>query len=251
MQRLAMKKFALVLCGVFFFSCQYTADKTAQELIDASITYYGQNRWDQIDIHFQFRKHRYSLHRADKQTVYTRETLHSPFLLDSLYGNGKFVRYKQDIPQQLSDSLQQVYAASVNSVLYFFQIPHVLNDPAVIKKRLPDTWIKNKKYHQVQITFQQEGGGADYEDEFRYWLDPETYAVDYLAYKYLTDGGGVRFRAVKNRRSKSGFVFQDYRNYKPKNSTQNLDSLPGLFNRAALLEISQIENTNLRIKSLQ
>ena len=66
------------------------------------------------------------------------------------------------------------------------------------------------------------GGGEDFQDEYRYWIDPESGHIDYLAYNYHTDGGGTRFRKAKNRRKKEGFVFQDYINFKPEKKNYSL-----------------------------
>lgn len=242
-----MRRCFFFLFSGLFFSCQTPSKKTAQVWVDASLRYYGQDKWEEVGIQFRFRQHRYALCRTSKGVVYTRETLANPYVTDSLFGTGRFVRHKGDHLQILSDSLQQVYAASVNSVLYFFQIPRVLNDPAVIKEQLPDTRIKGKVYHTLKVTFQQEGGGSDYEDEFRYWIDPKTFAIDYIAYRYLTDGGGVRFRVAKNRRQIEQSIFQDYINFKPLSAKEKLDNLPKLFDSGKLVEVSQIENEAIEV----
>jgi hypothetical protein len=91
------------------------------------------------------------------------------------------------------------------------------------------------------------GGGEDFQDEYRYWIDPESGHIDYLAYNYRTDGGGTRFRKAKNRRKKEGFVFQDYTNFKPEKKFTPLDSLPFLFEMGKLIEVSQIENENIQV----
>lgn len=246
-----MRKYFFYLLSGLFFSCQIPSEKTAQDWVDASLRYYGQNQWDAVAIHFRFRQHRYGLNRTSKGVIYTRETLASPHITDSLFGTGRFVRYQDGLPKILSDSLQQVFAASVNSVLYFFQIPRVLNDPAVIKEQLPKTRIKGKSYHTLKVTFQQEGGGTDHEDEFRYWIDPKTFAIDYMAYRYLTDGGGVRFRVAKNRRQIEQAIFQDYSNFKPPSTQEKLDNLPQLFDSGKLIEVSQIENKAIKVYNYQ
>ena len=107
------------------------------------------------------------------------------------------------------------YANSVNSVIYFALLPYFLNDPAVIKTYLGTEVIGEKEYERVMVTFQQEGGGKDFEDEFIYWFDGDTYHLDFLAYNYITDGGGARFREAFNARQINGVRFVNYTNYKP------------------------------------
>jgi hypothetical protein len=51
----------------------------------------------------------------------------------------------------------------------------------------------------VGVTFGQDGG-KDFDDEFHYWINKQTHKVDYLAYSYRTNDGGVRFRTAFNTR---------------------------------------------------
>lgn len=241
-----MRASITVFMVLFFWNCNSPKPLTAQEIVDNSRSFYGGSLWDNTHLEFQFRKHRYTLFRKANQTVYTRSTLTAPKVVDSLFGSGLFRRSVANQAVALSDSLQEVYSESVNSVLYFFQIPRVLNDDAVIKERLADIQLQGKKYHTLKITFRQHGGGNDFEDEFRYWINTKSFAVDYLAYNYITDGGGVRFRSVSERFEKYGMRFQNYINYKPLQKDTPLDSLPGLFTAKQLIEVSQIDNLQIK-----
>ncbi|MDA9038383.1 deoxyribose-phosphate aldolase, partial [Flavobacteriaceae bacterium] len=120
-------------------------------------------------------------------------------------------------------------------------------DPAVISEFIGTTTIYEKSYWTLKVRFSEDGGGEDFQDEYRYWIDPDTGYIHYLAYNYLTDGGGVRFRRAKNIRKEKGFVFQNYTNYKPHKKYTALDSLPLLFEMGKLIEISQIENKNIQV----
>ena len=139
---------------------------------------------------------------------------------------------------------------AVNSVLYFFQLPLGLNDQAVQKQYVGDDEIKGKKYHIVKVTFQQEGGGTDFQDEYLYWINQEDFYIDYLAYNYVVNGGGVRFREAINRRIVSDMVFQDYINYKPADKTTPLTSLSGLFEEGKLKELSRIISEDIKVEKL-
>ena len=99
----------------------------------------------------------------------------------------------------------------------------------------------------IKITFNQEGGGEDFQDEYRYWISQEDHKIAYLAYNYLTDGGGTRFRKVQNAREINGIGIQDYVNYKPYQKFISLDSLPQLFEKDSLIEVSLIENKNIKV----
>jgi hypothetical protein len=131
--------------------------------------------------------------------------------------------------------------------MYFFQLPKPLQDPAVKAELLNPTTIKGQTYWTIKITFNQEGGGEDFQDEYRYWISQEDYKIAYLAYNYLTDGGGTRFRKAQNAREINGIGIQDYVNYKPYQKFISLDSLPQLFEKDSLIEVSLIENKNIKV----
>ena len=156
-------------------------------------------------------------------------------------------RYKNDRPVKLNDSIIELYSNSLNSVMYFFQLPNPLKDDAVISEVLGTTTIFGKKYWSVKVLFNQSGGGKDFKDEYRYWIDQESHLIAFLAYNYLTDGGGTRFRIATNYRKHGGILFQDYINYKPKLRFISLDSLPILLEKGGLIEISKIKNKNIRV----
>ena len=161
--------------------------------------------------------------------------------------NSKLRRYLDEIPLKLSDSLKDIYSNSLNSVMYFFQLPRPLNDPAVIADYDGEKIISNKVYWTLKVKFQEKDGGKDFQDEFRYWIDPKTGYIDYLAYSYLTDGGGTRFRKAKNIRENNGFIFQDYTNLRPAKKFTSLDSLPILYENGKLILVSEIENKNIKV----
>ncbi len=94
----------------------------------------------------------------------------------------------------------EVYSNSVNSVAYFALLPFRLNDAAVNKRYIGTSEIKGEPYFEIEVTFQQKGGGKDHDDVFIYWIHQQHFTMDYLAYSFIVDGGGTRFR----KRSMSG-----------------------------------------------
>jgi hypothetical protein len=71
--------------------------------------------------------------------------------------------------------------------------------------------------------------------------------MDYLAYSYLEDEGGTRFRKAYNRRRVNGLIFQDYVNYKGPNP-DSLEYISNLFKRGVLDTLSLIELDQLRVE---
>ena len=158
--------------------------------------------------------------------------------------NNSFQRFIGDTLLDLSEEEANKYANSLNSVIYFATLPHKLNDGAVIPEILPNANFWGKEYKTLKVSFKADGGGQDHDDEFRYWINVETNTVDYLAYQYATNGGGVRFREAYNPRTVSGIRFQDYVNYEASVETP-LDSLPELFEKGTLKELSRVETEEI------
>ena len=71
----------------------------------------------------------------------------------------KLMRFINDKTVELSDSATNAFSNSLNSVMYFFQLPRPLNDQAVVLKYLGLTKIFNERYWTIKVTFKENGGG--------------------------------------------------------------------------------------------
>lgn len=71
--------------------------------------------------------------------------------------------------------------------------------------------------------------------------------MDYLGYRYHTDGGGMRFRKAIHPRRVNGALVQDYINFKPEDESIDIHDLDELFNEGQLKELSRIINENVAI----
>jgi hypothetical protein len=147
----------------------------------------------------------------------------------------------------VEDSLISPISDGVNSVFYFSQLPYGLNDPAVKKELLADVSVNDEPYYSVKVTFRQKGGGTDFDDEFMYWVHKTNHTVDYLAYSYAVNGGGIRFREAYNAREIGGIRFVDYRNFKPTSLEIELEALPRLFEYKGLELLSTIETEGVQV----
>ncbi|MGB1451882.1 MAG: DUF6503 family protein, partial [Marinirhabdus sp.] len=150
----------------------------------------------------------------------------------------------------VADSLVAQISDGVNSVHYFAQLPYGLNAPAVQKEYIGINKIKGRPYHEISVTFTERGGGTDFDDTFLYWVHTDNFTVDYLAYKYAANGGGVRFREAYNPRVVSGMRFVDYNNYKPKDKNTPLVQLAPMFGAGELQLLSKIEIENIVVTLL-
>ncbi|NNJ88175.1 MAG: deoxyribose-phosphate aldolase, partial [Eudoraea sp.] len=115
---------------------------------------------------------------------------------------------------------------------------------AVQKELLGKNQIKGKDYYKIKVTFDQQGGGNDYEDVYLYWIDQKTYKPTYLAYEFHVNGGGLRFREAYNERYVEGIRFVDYYNYKPKGEAR-ITRLDALYENGELELLSDIELENI------
>lgn len=71
--------------------------------------------------------------------------------------------------------------------------------------------------------------------------------MDYFAYLYKTEEGGLRFREAINPRKKGGILLQDYINYKPADENTPLDSLKAMFVSGRLQKLSEIRMENASV----
>ena len=241
-----MKK-KIILLFLILVSCSNSSHISTSQIINKSIKAHG---WDQDDfsIVFDFRDYQYELKRKNKFYSFQRTTKKEGNVIkDLMSSKKKLKRFINDKSVELSDSMTNVFSNSLNSVMYFFQLPRPLKDQAVITKHLGLAKIFNEKYWTIKVTFKENGGGKDYQDEFRYWININNGQIDYLAYNYLTEGGGTRFRQAVNKQLNQGFIFQDYINFKPNVKFVSLDSLPILFEAGNLIKVSNIKNKNIRV----
>ena len=139
------------------------------------------------------------------------------------------------------------FSESVNSVHYFSILPYGLNDKAVQKKLLGESKIKGDKYYKIEITFSKENGGVDYDDVFIYWIKKENFKIGFVAYRYNTNGGGIRFREVRKEHFIAGISLVDYNNYKPINSSIKINNLDRIFQKGELEKISEIKLEDIKI----
>ena len=217
---------------------------TAERVLSRAFDAHGGDKYDTAHYSFIFRKKKYTFHNENTNYTYTvsydRDGKKNIIELK----NDGLTRKIDGKKIEISEKEYVSHLGSLNSVVYFATLPHKLYDPAVNKAYHGETTIKGKSYEVIEITFNQEGGGPDFEDEYYYWINKETNRVDYLAYNYLVNNGGVRFRTAYNPRMVNGILFQDYVNYKADVGTP-LASLPGLFEKDALKKLSVIETENV------
>lgn len=247
MKRILFLPFVLLL----LMACQPEKKAlTAQQVIDKSIEVTQTNKVANATLSFNFRKRGYVAERNNGAFTLKRITTNDTETLTDILSNAGFQRLLNGAPFQVADSMAIKYSESVNSVHYFSILPYGLNDTAVNKKLLPEVKIKGKDYYKIEVTFDQEGGGVDFEDVFVYWIDKQTFKIDYLAYLFHVNGGGIRFREVRKEHIIEGVRLVDYNNYKPNSSELDVRDLDKAFENGGLTKVSEINMENIELKVL-
>lgn len=240
----------IILGLILVIGCKPNPSKklTAQEIVNKSLVASGTDKVANSTITFAFRDKQYKAFRLNGQYQLERTFMKDKDTIMDLLSNNGFQRFVNKKLVELPENLKRGYSNSVNSVHYFSVLPFGLNDKAVNKKLLPSAKIKGKDYYKIQVTFNEEGGGEDFEDVFIYWIGKEDFLVDYLAYSYHTNGGGMRFRELSEQCIKNGIRFVDYTNYKPKDKNLSLVDVDKAFEEGNLTQVSEIILRNIEVK---
>ncbi len=220
---------------------------TAQQIIDKSIKISGGENYAAHNISFLFRDRKYVSETKDGQKILKRITYLDSATITDVKTNSDFRRYVNDTLINLSDSIANRYASSVNSVHYFVRLPFGLNDGAVHKELIGEETIKEKNYYKIKVTFDENNGGEDFEDVYMYWFNKETLKPDYLAYNFHVNGGGQRFREAYNERYVNGIRFVDYNNYKSETKENPISNTGKQFEKNDLELLSKIEITAIEV----
>lgn len=244
-----MKYLVVFILVLFATSCQEEKEAiSADEIITKTIENAGGDIYKRATVQFKFRDNTYKSIRNGGEFQLERIISDSLGTFRDVLSNTGFQRFKNDSLINVPDSMAVRYSGSVNSVHYFAQLPYGLNDKAVNKKLVGDAEIKGEPYYQLKITFQQEGGGADYHDEFLYWIHKDKFTIDYLAYKFMENEGGIRFREANNSRVIKGIRFVDYNNYKIDDFNTDLCNLDELFEEGKLELLSTIKTEDVEVE---
>lgn len=244
-----MKFFCPFFILTIAFSC--TKEPSVNHLIDRSIEAYGGQKVFNSIIEFDFRNRHYLANYYNYKYLLKRTFSDSTGQFVDELNNDGFTRTHNDSLVVLNEEWTGKYSRSVNSVIYFFRIPFVLKDGAVKPELLGTATIKGQNYYKVRVSFSEEGGGDDFDDNFIYWINKDNYLIDYFAYSYSTDGGGKRFREAINPRTVNGFYTVDYINYEPKDLKVEIENYDQYFVEGGMKELSRIENENVSIEYLE
>lgn len=241
-------KYLLAALVISILACAKLPTKNAskeQQLVDEAIKAHGGALYDNAHYSFLFRGKQYAFKHENGRYTYTFDHTKNDRAVHYYLDNDQFVYTVNGDTMNLSDKDQVRYGNQLNSVIYFALLPYRLNDPAVRKAYKGISKIKGQSYQTVEVRFTEEKGGTDHEDVYYYWINEQSKTVDYLAYNFHVNGGGVRFRSAFNPRTIGGIRFQDYENYSAEFNTPLAD-LPALYEKGALKLLSKVELTSIQ-----
>ena len=191
----------------------------ALALLDRARAAHGSAVLDRAEVAFQFRGTPFVLRRDGGRFRYARTVSDSlGRVLEEVVDNEGARRYVGGAEVPLDAVEAARLATAVNSVAYFALLPAPLADPAVRARSLGLGRVGGEPFDRVAVSFARDGGGADWDDRYVYWLRPDG-RVAYYAYTYEPDPAdtsraetGTRFRALLGERRVGGVLFQDWRN---------------------------------------
>jgi hypothetical protein len=245
--------FTVLIIVLVFFSCKESNEESdAQEVVNKAIEIAGGENYQRARINFNFRNVSYKSARNNGEFELERLVIDSlgSKTRDLLSNNG-LIRFRNDSVVKVADSIINSVSNSVNSVHYFLQLPFGLNDPGVNKKLVGRDTINGKGYYEIKVTFEAGTNGSDHEDEYLYWINEDIFTVDYLAYNFEVNEGGVRFRKAINPRVINGIRFVDYENFKYRDAGVDLKKLDSLYTAGELSLVSKIINEDIEVELIE
>lgn len=232
-------------------------DPQALALIDRAREHHGSALLDRAEVTFSFRGTPFVLRRDGGRFRYARTTTDSlGRTVEDVVDNDGTHRLVDGAEVPLDAAEAARTETAVNSVAYFALLPAPLADPAVRARLLPPDRVGGQAYDRVGVTFAREGGGADHQDRYVYWLRQSDGRVGHYAYTYRVAPGdtaraatGTRFRVPLGGRRVGGVLFQDWRNLSA-DSAGALEAFGGLHDAGRTFEVSEVVLDSVRVRPL-
>ena len=244
----------VLLAGVL--GCAPAADEApdAQAIVDQAIERHGGDVLDHSVVTFTFRGDEYRVERDGAQFEYTRTYEDDDgHLVQEVLSNDTLYQTVDNEPVELTDDERASIQTTVNSVPYFALLPYNLQDPPVQTAYAGADTVRGEPYHRVEVTFEEEGGGDDWQDVFLYWFHQDEHTMDYLAYSFghqPDEDFGTRFREAVNVREIRGVRFADYNNYTADNLGDTLADYSRLLEDNAVELVSEVNVEDVEVKAL-
>ena len=229
--------------------CQAGSPAGAAQVVTASIERHGGEAFDRVHLTWDFRGVPFEVIRYEGSFRYQRtveDELGAP-VVEVMQNEGSWIEVNGE-RRAVDPGSRSRLETAVNSVVYFGYLPFRLDDPPVRAVDLGTGELAGEPYRKIEITFEQEGGGGDWEDRFIYWFHEVDETLDYLAYREAADVETTRFRRAVNRREIGGVLVQDYENYTGDPDVGDVADYDRLFEAGSLRLVSMVEFDNLAVR---
>ena len=152
-------------------------------------------------------------------------------------------------PVAVEPEREQRYRDWAMARVYFCFLPYRLDDPSVIQHELGLVDWEGRRLHRVKVTFEP-GTSTDAGDEYMYWFDPETARLEYFAYSYDDDGGGLRFRRAFDHRRVGGLLVFDQDNYGVEGPGLSVDAIDPAYVKSRMRHISTVRLEQISVEPI-
>ncbi len=222
------------------------AGGSADEVLEQAAEAHGLTREARLDVAFTFRGVPHRIHLDGTDVRYERTVDDA---VHRLVGD-QLTIVSDGEPLEVEPARADALRRSLNSVAYFATLPRPLFDDAVIATALGRTRLADQRWDTVEVRFRAEGGGDDHEDVFRYWFDPKTHEMGFLAYTFAVNEGGVRLRRVVRRHEHDGVVLVDWANHGLDGPDHTIDDAVAAYERGELPQLSTIALEDVELTRL-
>lgn len=231
-------------------------DPEALALLERARAAHGSAALDRAEVRFQFRGVPFVLRRDGGRFRYARTVVDSlGRSVEEVVDNDGAHRFVGGAEVPLDDREAARLATAVNSVAYFAILPAPLTDAAVRARSLGAGRVGGEPFDRVEVTFARDGGGADWDDRYVYWLRPDG-RIAYYAYTYEPSPSdtsrtetGTRFRALVSERRVGGVLFQNWRNLTA-DSVGALERFPEAYGAGRTVGVSEVALDSIRVRPL-
>lgn len=257
-----MKSFLTLVAVFALAACDSPApgargDAEALAALDRARQAHGSDRLDDAEVTFSFRGTPFVLRREDGRFRYARTLIDEQGrTVEEVVDNEGAHRFVDGEEAPLTPDGAGRLATAVNSVAYFALLPAPLDDPAVRARTLSPDTVAGDVLDRVEVTFAQEGGGADWEDRYVYWLRRDDGRIDRYAYTYRPTPGdtsrsetGTRFRVPLSATESGGVLFQDWINLTA-DSVGTLERFAAAHEAGETFEVSRVVLDSVRVRPL-
>lgn len=234
-----------------------TGDAEALALIDRARMHHGSAVLDHAEVTFSFRGTPFVLRRDGGTFRYARTLTDSlGRTVEEVVDNDGVHRFVDGNEVPLSAGEADRLATAVNSVAYFALLPAPLADPAVRARLLRPDRVGDTDFDRVEVTFARDGGGADWEDRYVYWLRQSDGEIGHYAYTYEPTPGdtsrtetGTRFRVPIASSRVDGVLFQDWQNLTA-DTLEALERFGDLYDTGRTFEVSEVVLDSIHVRRL-